>query len=41
VKDVLEHFGVSGGVTKRAQPMLQAIGGDLDYGRSKSATRRC
>ncbi|GAA3881686.1 hypothetical protein GCM10022381_24920 [Leifsonia kafniensis] len=32
VKDVLAHLGVKGSVTKRAEPMLRAIGADLRFG---------
>lgn len=32
VKDLLAWFGVGGSLTKRAEPMLRAIGGELGYG---------
>ena len=32
VKDVMAHFGVGAGTTKRADPMLRAIGADSSYG---------
>ena len=32
VKDVMAHFGVGGSTTKRAEPMLRAIGAESRYG---------
>ena len=34
VKDFMAHFGLSGSVSQRAEPMLRAIGRDWRYGRT-------
>ena len=37
VKDVMAHFGLSGSVSQRAEPMLRAVGANWYYGRTTLA----